>query len=214
MVRTDNLSAATHELRDSRGRAMNARYEAVLAHYGLEATRTNPLSSHENGVVEQGHRRLKHAMEQALILRGSRDFVSQEEYEKLLRRVMERRNRLVRARMEQERLYLRPLPPAPIPEYVNYRVRVRKWSTISVSNRRYSVPSRLIGMLVEVRLYADHLEVIEHPRAFATSASPYPGHRQLRVVVQDALGNPAQVGERGHVAITERPRSLPRVRLH
>jgi len=102
LVRTDNLSAATHELRDSRGRAMNARYEAVLAHYGLEATRTNPLSSHENGVVEQGHRRLKHAMEQALILRGSRDFVSQEEYEKLLRRVMERRNRLVRARMEQD----------------------------------------------------------------------------------------------------------------
>ncbi len=50
-------------MRDSRGRAMNARYEAVLAHYGLEATRTNPRSYHENGVVEQGHRRLKHAMD-------------------------------------------------------------------------------------------------------------------------------------------------------
>ena len=50
MVRTDNLSAATHELRDSRGRALNARYEAVLDHYGLESTRTNPRSSHENGV--------------------------------------------------------------------------------------------------------------------------------------------------------------------
>ena len=159
VVRTDNLSAATHELRDSRGRAMNTRYEAVLAHYGLEATRTNPRSSHENGVVEQGHRRLKHAMEQALILRGSRDFASQEEYKELVRKVMERRNRLVAAKVEQERLHLRPLPPAPIPEYVNYRVRVRKWSTISVGNRRYSVPSRLIGMVVEVRLYADHLEV-------------------------------------------------------
>ena len=44
MVRTDNLSAATHDLRDSRGRAVNAGYEAVLAHYGLEATRTNPRS--------------------------------------------------------------------------------------------------------------------------------------------------------------------------
>ena len=53
VIRTDNLSAATHELRDSRGRAMNASYEAVLAHYGVEATRTNPRSSHENGVVEQ-----------------------------------------------------------------------------------------------------------------------------------------------------------------
>ncbi len=59
---------------------------------------------------------------------------------------MERRNRLVAAKVEQERIHLRPLPPAPIPEYVNYRARVRKWSTISVSNRRYSVPSRLIGV--------------------------------------------------------------------
>ena len=56
VIRTDNLSAATHELRDSRGRAMNASYEAVLAHYGVEPTRTNPRSSHENGVVEQRHR--------------------------------------------------------------------------------------------------------------------------------------------------------------
>ena len=80
VVRTDNLSAATHELRDSRGRALNARYEAVLAHYGVESTRTNPRSSHENGVVEQGHRRLKNAIDQALILRGSRDFDSEQEY--------------------------------------------------------------------------------------------------------------------------------------
>ena len=80
VVRTDNLSAATHELRDSRGRAVNASYEAVLAHYGVEATRTNPRSSHENGVVEQRHRRLKNALDQALILRGSRDFESEEEY--------------------------------------------------------------------------------------------------------------------------------------
>ena len=95
MVRTDNLSAATHELRDSKGRAMNARYEAVLAHYGVEHTRTNPRSSHENGVVEQGHRRLKNAIDQALILRGSRDFESVDEYSEFVRGVVDRRNRLV-----------------------------------------------------------------------------------------------------------------------
>ena len=95
VVRTDNLSAATHELRDSKGRAMNARCEAVLAHYGVEHTRTNPRSSHENGVVEQGHRRLKNAIDQALILRGSRDFESVDEYSEFVRGVVDRRNRLV-----------------------------------------------------------------------------------------------------------------------
>ena len=159
MVRTDNLSAATHELRDSRGRAVNASYEAVLAHYGVEATRTNPRSSHENGVVEQRHRRLKNAIHQALILRGSRDFESEEEYRTFVRRVVDWRNRLVSSKLKLERRHLRPLPPAPVPEYVNYRTRVRRWSTIRVANRTYSVPSRLIGMVVDVRLYADHIEV-------------------------------------------------------
>ena len=53
VVRTDNLSAATHDLRDSGGRAFNESYRAILEHYGLKATRTNPRSSHENGVAEQ-----------------------------------------------------------------------------------------------------------------------------------------------------------------
>ena len=47
----------------------------------------------------------------------------------------------------------------PVPEYVTYRTKVRKWSTVRVANRTYTVPSRLIGMEVDVRQYADHLEV-------------------------------------------------------
>ena len=168
VVRTDNLSAATHDLRNSRGRAVNARYEAVLTHYGVEAvlthygveaTRTNPRSSHENGVVEQGHRRLKNAIAQALILRGSRDFESGDEYRQFVRGVVDRRNRLVDSKLKAERRDLRPLPPAPVPEYANYRCRVRRWSTIRVANRTYPVPSRLIGMEVDVWVYADRIEV-------------------------------------------------------
>ena len=159
VLRTDNLSAATHELKGSGGRALNERYAAVLAHYGLRSTRTNPRSSHENGVAEQGHYRLKGALGQALILRGSRDFRSVEAYISFVRQVADKRNRLVWAKLEHERRCLRPLPPAPVPEYVTYRTKVRKWSTVRVANRTYTVPSRLIGMEVEVRQYADHLEV-------------------------------------------------------
>ena len=122
VVLTDNLSAAIHELKNSRGRAMNA-------------------------------------IVQTLILRGSRDFESEDEYRKLVRGVVDRRNRLVRPKLEAERRQLRPLLPAPVPEYLNYRLRVRKWSTIRVANRTYSVPSRLIGMVVDVRLYSDQIEV-------------------------------------------------------
>ena len=159
VVRTDNLSAATHELKGSGGRALNERYAAVLAHYGLRSTRTNPRSSHENGVAEQGHHRLKDAIGQALVLRGSRDFGSVDAYLSFVRQVSDKRNRLVMAKVEHERRHLRSLPPAPVPEYVVYRTKVRRWSTVRVSNHTYTVPSRLIGMEVEVRQYADHLEV-------------------------------------------------------
>ena len=70
-----------------------------------------------------------------------------------------RRNRLVQGKLEQEMACLQPLPPAPVPEYVNYQARVRKWSAIQVAKRTYSVSSRLIGKEVQIRLYAEHLEV-------------------------------------------------------
>ena len=160
VVRTDNLSAATHDLKNSRGRAVNARYEAVLAHYGVESTRTNPRSSHENGVVEQAHRRLKSAIAQALILRGSRDFESEEEYRQFVRGVVDRRNRLVRSKLKTERRHLRPLPPAPDP-----RVRQLPLQGKKVEHHQGGEPdilgavSRLIGTVVDARVYADHIEV-------------------------------------------------------
>lgn len=46
-----------------------------------------------------------------------------------------------------------------MPEYVNYRSKVRKWSTIQAAGGTYSVPSRLIGKEGKIRLYSDHLEV-------------------------------------------------------
>ena len=72
---------------------------------------------------------------------------------------MDKRNRLVREKLAGEYPHLRALPPAPVPEYASYTARVRKWSTIRVDSRTYSVPSRLIGVKVDVRLYPDHVEV-------------------------------------------------------
>ena len=159
VVRSDNTSAATHELRSSRGRALNDNYAALLDHYSLRSTRINPGQSHENGVAEHAHYRLKDAIDQALILRGSRDFDTADDYADFVRQMVERRNRLVQGKLEQELLCLGPLPPAPVPEYVNYQSRVRKWCTIQVAGHSYSVPSRLIGKEVQIRLYADWAEV-------------------------------------------------------
>ena len=80
VIRSDNTSALTHEIKRSRGRALNDNYAELLDHYGLESTLINSGESHENCVAEQAHYRLKDALDQALMLRGSRDFDSAESY--------------------------------------------------------------------------------------------------------------------------------------
>jgi hypothetical protein len=159
VVKTDNLTAATHELRYSKGRELNTRWTAVLAHYGIRPTTTNVNAPHENGVAEQAHYRLKTALDQALFIRGSRDFATIADYLAFVRGVVNKRNQRVQAEFVLERQRLRPLPPAPVPEYTTHRPRVSKWSIIRAGRNNYTVPSRLRGMEVEARLYANHLEV-------------------------------------------------------
>ena len=158
-LRSDNLSAATHELKRTAGRALTARFGAVLEHYGLRSTRIRPGESHENGVVEQRHCRTKSALAQALLLRGSAEFVNVEEYRRFVADIVAKQNREVSAAFEQEKKHLRALPASPVPAYTVVPSKVRKWSTIRVGKRCYSVPSPLIGHDVEARLHPDVVEV-------------------------------------------------------
>ena len=140
----------------------------MLDHYGLRSTRISPGASHENGVVEQAHERLKSRLAQALVVRGSRDFPTLEAYQAFVDEVVAGLNRRRAEAFEAERAHLRPLPPSPVPAYSTYRVQVRRWSTIRVGHRTYSVPSRLIGHEVEARLHADEVEVFFAGRRIET----------------------------------------------
>ena len=169
VLRHDNLSAATHELKRSGGRQLTVRFQQVLDHYGLGSSRIQPGKPHENGVAEQSHFRTKTAIEQALLLRGARDFDDKSAYLRFVRAVVdEERNRPAASRLADERAFLRPLPAARVPEYTTFRCRVRKWSTIRVGGRIYSVPSRLIGHTVEARQHPSTVEVLYGGRVVCT----------------------------------------------
>lgn len=159
-LRLDNLSAATHELRRSRGRTINPRFAAVLAHYGIKASLITPGQAHENGVAEQRHYRTKSALAQALVLRGGRDFESVGAYEAFISEVLERsHNRHTTEAFTIKREHLRQLPAAPVAGYTVFEPVVRRWSTIRIGNKIYSVPARLIGHTVHVRQHCDMVEV-------------------------------------------------------
>ena len=56
-------------------------------------------------------------------------------------------------------LFRSPLPASRLPEFVEVDVRVTSWSTIRVQHNAYSVPSRLAGERVRVRIFEERLEV-------------------------------------------------------
>jgi transposase len=164
--RTDNLSAATHDLKDGR-RAFNERYLGAMAHYGVEADRNTPGRAHENGSVEQAHHRFKSAVEQALLVRGRRDFAERASYEAFLREIFAARNKR-RTALGDDLRGMKELPPMRIEDFRRERVKVTRFATIRAAENTYSVSSRLIGEEVELRLYAETIEVWHGERLMAT----------------------------------------------
>lgn len=166
--RSDNMSAATHRIAGG-ARDLNKRFAGVLDHYGTKSTRIEPGESHQNGGVEKAHDVLKSALRQELVIRGSRDFASVAAYMQLVEVVRGRLNGAKDAALlASERQHLLALPETRLPEYTTYKATVRQWSTIHIASRTYSVPSRLIGSEVEVRQYAEELEVYFRGRHTAT----------------------------------------------
>ena len=90
--RSDSLSAAFRNLDDDTRQDQTRRYEALCAHYGMEPTRNNRGVAHENGSIESPHGHLKQAIEDALLLRGSRDFDTLDAYRRFVDEIVGRRN--------------------------------------------------------------------------------------------------------------------------
>ena len=178
--RTDHLSAAIHPL-DGDGRALaKDRYSALMRHYGMEPT-TNTLGvAHENGDVEQAHHRFKEAVDQALRVRGSREFLDRVSYTRFLQAIVTQRNLTRHTRWAEEQAVLRPLPATQLALCREERVPVSRFSTIQVLRNTYSVPARLIGTAVLVRIRSETLEVYRGTALLLTIPRLL-GHGQHRI---------------------------------
>jgi len=157
MHRTDCLTTAVQKT--SHPDEFTLRYQDLLDHYRLKGCKTNPNSPHENGDVEQRHHRFKRAVDQALLLRNSRDFADRQEYEQFLGKLFKQLNAGRRQRFSQEQSVLQRLPKRRIDAFKKSSMTVGPSSVIRVNHNAYSVDSRLTGERIKVRLYMDHLEI-------------------------------------------------------
>ena len=155
--RTDRLTAAVHKTEHPE--EFTQHYEALLRHYDLVGQKIQAGQANENGDIEQSHHRFKRALDQALLLRGSRDFADRAAYVAFLAQLQARRNAGRKARFAEEQAVLRSLPSQRLDAGKRLVVRVGPSSTIRVQHNVYSVHSRLMNEAVEVRLGAETLEV-------------------------------------------------------
>ena len=153
----DRMSAAVSNL--SKRKEFTKRYDALLRHYGMNGRKIQAGKANENGDVEQRHYRFKVALDQALMLRGSRDFATSKAYQAFLHQLFNRLNASRGERLTEELNHLRSLPNRRLDASKKLLLRVGPSSTINIQGNAYSVHSRLIGERVEVRLSALQVEV-------------------------------------------------------
>jgi len=156
--RSDSLSAAFRNLDRDAQEDLTQRYQGLMRHYAMTPSRNNPGIAHENGSIESPHGHLKKALEDALLLRGSRDFDDLDAYRRFVDEIVGRQNANNRKRIELERASLSPLPKRRTADYEEKIVTVTSSGGFTLRRVFYTAPSRLIGHRLRVHLYDDRLE--------------------------------------------------------
>jgi hypothetical protein len=149
----------------------------------MEPTRNNRGVAHENGAIESPHGHLKKAVRDALLMRGATDFEDLTDYRRFIDEIVSRKNAANGKRIEAERPVLQPLPGQRTCDYEETIVTITSSGGFTLRKVFYTVPSRLIGHRLRVRLYDDRLDLFIGGTALMTLTR----------------GRPASNGKHAHV---------------
>ncbi len=164
-IRYDNLTSAVQQILIGRDRTETDRFVALRSHYGFDAFFCIPgqAGAHEKGGVEGevGRFRRRHLVPVPAV-------ASMAEFDALLDtadrrddgRRIEGRSQTVGQAFGAERGSLRPLPAEPFAAALPLTAKVDAKARICVRQRWYSVPARLAGRELAVRLGGRHVEAL------------------------------------------------------
>jgi transposase len=181
-IRYDNLTPAVTRVMKGRDRQENARWLSFRSWYGFDAFYCEPGigGAHEKGGVEGEIGRFRrNFLVPVPRVKSLADLNARLAGDDLrdARRHVEFRPNTVAADFAVEAPLLRPLPADGFDTGTVLWPKADKFARISVGKCRYSVPARLIGTAVRVRLTASELTVFDggkavavHPRLVASGA--------------------------------------------
>jgi hypothetical protein len=155
---TDNSTGATHRVGDKR--EFNKEYVDFVHHLGMQPRTTAVGAKEQNGSIEASNGAFKRFLEQRLLVRGNRDFLSEADFDSFLHDALERVNRCRQAKFAQELASMRLLTASRAPEFAEYAAKVSTYATINIRQNVYSVPPRLTNHKVKVRVYEQRIDVL------------------------------------------------------
>ena len=162
----DNMKTAVDKVKKGKGRIVNARFDAMCAHYLVDADFCNVASGWEKGVVEKN---VQDSRRRIWIDAAKQRFGSFAELNVWLGdrcralwaevRHPDHDQFSVAEMLEHEQAHLMPMP-APFDGYVEKPARVSSTCLVSVARNRYSVPCELVGQMASTRLYPGRVVVV------------------------------------------------------
>ena len=161
-LQIDNCSAATHRIsKDSQNREFTDGFLSVMKHFRIKPRKIAIASPNQNGSVEVSHGHLRRRLQQALLLRGSRNFASQQDYEIFVKEQFSRANKYRQKRFLEEKSSMSLLDASPLTEFEEQTHRVGKGSTVNINKKVYSLPSRLVGKMLSCRIHVERIELYQ-----------------------------------------------------
>lgn len=187
--RLDNMSPAVSKILSGRDRVVTSRYKQLQDHYRFEQDFCNPARGNEKGNIESNVRHIKRRVLSRISL-NQIEFRSLEAFKEFVWAFCREHNRqqLTQTKFNQEPL--RPLPAQPFRSFRTEVVTINKYSLFNLNptGHLYSVPSKFIGMSLELRVYPDQLEVMDQGKIIASHARIYGPKGLVSIMPEHVIG--------------------------
>ena len=158
----DNTSTIVEEVYRGKNRKLRENFLKFQAYYNFSSRFCNPGCAHEKGGVEGlvGYSRRNYMVPipEADSLEDLNKYLLERCYSYGERR-LSGREKTVNELYEEEKSYLLKLPETPFSNIETYRGKADKYSTVLVDRNRYSVPTRYVGLQLDIVATVERVEI-------------------------------------------------------
>ncbi len=159
--RLDNMSPAVSKILKGKDRIVTERFHQFQNHYGFKQDFCNPGKGNEKGNVEANNKYIKKKI-MARISLYNLSFTSLDSFTEFVWSICREHNSDASIQNKFLEENLKPLPVNTFPCYRTAVVSINKYSLFSLekTGHMYSVPSKYIGLSLEVQIYPDKINII------------------------------------------------------